>query len=74
MHQRRVAALLISDLPERLGLRDPSDIEHMVVGGGLQVLSTTDTPAPHGRARDISDPLYEARAAERIKMLVLARD
>lgn len=69
-----VAALLISDLAERLGLRGPGDIEHMVAQSGMQVLSTTDTPAAHGRARDISDPLHEARASERIKLLVLARD
>jgi len=68
-----VAALLISDLPERLGLRGPGEIEHMVAESGMQVLSTSDTPAAHGRTRDISDPLHEARAAERIKMLVLAR-
>jgi len=45
-----------------------------VAESGMQVLSTTDTPAAHGRARDISDPLHVARAAERIKMLVLARE
>ena len=69
-----VAALLISDLPERLGLRDRGDIERTAAESGLQVLSTTDTPAAHGRAQDSSDPLHEARAAERIKMLVLARE
>lgn len=69
-----VAALLLSDLPERLGLRGRGDIESMVAEGGLQVQSTFDTPAAHGRPRKSRDPLHEARTAERIRMLVLARE
>ena len=68
-----VAALLISDLPERLGLRSPGALEHLAAEAGLQVLSTTDIPSSHGRAKDDSDPLHVARAAERIQLLVLAR-
>lgn len=68
-----VAALILSDLPERLGLRAAGGVERMAAEVGMQVLSTTDTAAAHGRSRDSSDPLHEARAAERIKMLVLGR-
>jgi len=68
-----VAALLISDLPERLGLRALGDIEDMAAAAGLRVVSIAERPAAHGRSRDSDDPLHEARAAERIKMLVLER-
>ncbi len=67
-----VGALLISDLPERLGLREAGYLEKAAANAGLQVRLTADAPAVHGRARDVRDPLHEVRGAERIRILILA--
>ncbi|MFT4541129.1 MAG: polypeptide subunit release factor methylase [Planctomycetota bacterium] len=67
------AALLISDLPERLGMRTPDHVERIATEAGMQVMNTFETPAVHKRTQDSSDPLHLARAAERIKMHVMKR-
>lgn len=66
-----VAAIIISDLPERLGMRAPGYVEGLAAESGLQLVASFDTAAAHPRSRDSSDPLHRARAAERVKMLVL---
>lgn len=65
------AAIIISDLPERLGMRAPGYVEGLVAEAGLQLIGTFDTAAAHPRSRDSSDPLHRARAAERVKMIVM---
>ncbi len=66
-----VGAVLISDLPERLGLRDAGYVEKLATEAGLQVQSVADVPAAHGRIRDTRDPLHDVRAAERVRILIL---
>ncbi len=66
-----VGAVLISDLPERLGLRDAGYVEKLATEAGLQVQSVADVPAAHGRTRDTRDPLHDVRAAERVRILIL---
>jgi len=65
------AALILSDLPERLGLRDAGAVEAMATRCGLHLARIHDVPARHGKARETSDPLHVARYGERIRMLVL---
>lgn len=67
------AALLISDLPERLGLRKKGDIEQLVHDAGLRVVLHADAAATHRRTRDSSDPLHNIRAKERVGIWVLSR-
>lgn len=66
-----VGAILVSDLPEKLGLREAGYLEKAAADAGLQVLLVADVPAVHGRARDVRDPLHEVRGAERVRILVL---
>ncbi|MDF1836905.1 MAG: 50S ribosomal protein L11 methyltransferase [Planctomycetota bacterium] len=66
-----VGAILISDLPERLGLREEGYLEKMAAAAGLVVRMTADVPASHGRARDGSDPLHEIRKEERVRIVVM---
>ncbi len=65
------AALVLSDLPERVGLRADGAVEDMAEAAGLQVAEIHDAPASHRRAKDPSDPLHSARAAERVRLFVL---
>ncbi len=67
-----IGALLLSDLPERLGLREAGYLEELAARAGLKVQLVEDVPAGHGKARDTRDPLHEVRAAERIRIYVLA--
>jgi len=66
------AALILSDLPERLGFRGPGAVEAMADRHGLALVETHGLPARHGRTRDTSDPLHAARAAERVRMFVFS--
>lgn len=56
--------LIISDLAEHLGLRSRAELLAWIAAGGLQVLGRIDTRPKHPKARDESDPLHAARAAE----------
>lgn len=64
--------LLMSDLAERLGLREPGELPTMFEQAGLRVLDKLDTAPQHRRARDTSDPLHAARAAEVVTLWRLA--
>lgn len=64
--------LLISDLPERLGLRKPGDLERMFEGSQLTLRSRHSTRAVHGRAKNVSDPLHQARGAECVELFLLS--
>jgi len=66
-------ALLLSDLPERLGVRATGALDRQIASAGLVVLSRDERPASHKRARDARDPLHVARAAERVVLLRLTR-
>ncbi|WP_412477925.1 methyltransferase [Azonexus sp. IMCC34839] len=56
--------LIISDLAEHLGLRSRQQLLDWIAAAGLQVLGRLDTRPQHPKARDASDPLHAARAAE----------
>ncbi|MYT28396.1 class I SAM-dependent methyltransferase [Streptomyces sp. MspMP-M5] len=56
--------LILSDLAEHLGLRSRDELLDAVARSGLTVLGRLDIAPRHPRARDTSDPLHVARAAE----------
>ncbi|POX36144.1 methyltransferase [Streptomyces sp. Ru73] len=56
--------LILSDLAEHLGLRTRADLLALFEAAGLTVLDRLDIAPRHPKARDTSDPLHAARAAE----------
>lgn len=66
------AALILSDLPERLGLRDPGAVEALASEAGLRVEHVHEVPATHRRSKEASGPLQAARADERVRMFILS--
>lgn len=56
--------LILSDLPEHLGLRSREELLGWMAHAGLQVLGRLDTCPRHGKSQDASDPLHAARSAE----------
>jgi len=65
------AWLVVSDLAERLGLREPGALEAAFAGAGLLRVETRSAPASHPRSKDPDDPLHEARAGEVTSLHVL---
>lgn len=65
--------LIMSDLAERIGLRQADELEKLIAAAGLKVLGRLDTRPQHKRAADRDDPLYPARAAEITSLWRLAR-
>lgn len=63
--------LLLSDLAERLGLREPGELETAFARAGLRRVERRDAPASHPRSKDPEDPLHEARAGEVTSLHVL---
>lgn len=58
------AWLIMSNLAELLGLREPEQLQQWIASAGLQVKARLDTRPTHPRSRDAQDPLHQARAAE----------
>jgi SAM-dependent methyltransferase len=56
--------LILSDLPERLGLRAAGELEALFAAAGLKVRGTLQTTPTHKKARDEDDPLHAARVGE----------
>ncbi|MGX1854055.1 methyltransferase [Streptomyces sp. NPDC055299] len=56
--------LILSDFAEHLGLRAHTALLDAIAAAGLTVLGRLDITPRHPRARDTSDPLHVARAAE----------
>ncbi|MGW1377883.1 methyltransferase [Streptomyces sp. NPDC002446] len=56
--------LILSDLAEHLGLRPHAELLDSFTSAHLTVLGRLDITPRHPRARDTSDPLHVARAAE----------
>ncbi|WP_435882279.1 methyltransferase [Streptomyces umbrinus] len=56
--------LILSDLAEHLGLRTRESLLTAITTAGLRVSARLDTTPHHPRARDTTDPLHRARAAE----------
>jgi methylase of polypeptide subunit release factors len=58
------AWLILSDLAERLGLREPGALERWWGEGELSLVARHDARPTHKRAADEGDPLHAARRAE----------
>lgn len=56
--------LIMSDLAEHLGLRQPGELADRFAQAGLRVVGRLDARPSHPRAADASDPLHAARSAE----------
>lgn len=56
--------LILSDLAEHLGLRSRAQLLEAFSKAGLRIIAQHEVRPGHVRARDTSDPLYPARAAE----------
>ena len=56
--------LILSDLAERLGLRESGTLASLIAAAGLQVLGRSDIWPRHPKASDAEDPLHEARRRE----------
>lgn len=65
-------ALIISNLGELLGLREPGALEAMFTEYGLEELRRYTIPAKHGKAKDKDDPMHAVRSKEITTMYVLA--
>lgn len=65
-------ALIVSDLPERLGLRTASWLPDAIEAAGLVVEARHERAASHRGARESSDPLHRARSAEQLCLWVLS--
>jgi methylase of polypeptide subunit release factors len=65
--------LVLSDLAERLGLREPGALEVAFAGAGLRRVEARSAPAAHPRSKDLEDPLHAARAGEVTTLHVLRR-
>ncbi|MFI6857017.1 methyltransferase [Streptomyces sp. NPDC050416] len=56
--------LVLSDLAERLGLRDRSALLDAIETAGLRVVGRIEARPRHSRVRDTDDPLHAVRVAE----------
>lgn len=65
--------LIISDLAELLGLRQPGALVQLIEASGLTIARTHTTKAKHGKAKDREDPLHAARSKETTTLYELVR-
>jgi SAM-dependent methyltransferase len=56
--------LILSDLAEHLGLREPGEVQRLIDAAGLCVLGRHEVRPRHPKAGDASDPLHSARSRE----------
>lgn len=56
--------LILSDLAERLGLREEGEVVDRIDAAGLHVLDRLEARPRHPRAGDSADPFHATRAAE----------
>ncbi|MGO4616180.1 methyltransferase [Nocardia sp. 2YAB30] len=56
--------LILSDLPEHLGLRTRHELLECIATAGLHIAAQLDTRPTHPRAHNPTSPLHTARAAE----------
>ncbi|MGE0762564.1 MAG: methyltransferase [Bdellovibrionales bacterium] len=68
------AWLILSDLAERLGLRSEDDLTRWILAADLRVLEVLTATPQHAKAKDQTDPLYEARAKEVTKLIRLKKN
>lgn len=62
------AWLILSDLAERLGLRDNKDVETWIKQNRLDVIEVLETRPQHEKSMDTTDLLYNARSKEITKL------
>jgi SAM-dependent methyltransferase len=67
------AWLVISDLPERLGLRDDQMLPRLIESAGLTVRGRSEGPSTTNRRTGSQDPLSAYRSQERIHLWRMAR-
>lgn len=67
-----VGWLLLSDLAERLGLRNRDELHGAIEVAGLRVLGRIEVRSGHPRVFDAADPLHSARSAEVTSLWQLA--
>ena len=60
------AGLILSDLPERLGLRSAGWLEGKMQHAGLKLVGRRVLAARHGKSQNRRDPFYEVRKEEQI--------
>jgi SAM-dependent methyltransferase len=63
--------LILSDLPERLGLRAPDALAEEIARAGLTVAGTLEVAPTHPASKDPLDPLQVARAGEITRLFLL---
>lgn len=56
--------LILSDLAERLGLREVNMVSETITAAGLSVIERHETRPVHAKAFDANDPLHAARSQE----------
>lgn len=66
------AGLILSDLPERLGLRSADWLQDKIRQAGLKVVARRAVAAHHGKSKNRYDPFYEVRKNEQIYLYRLA--
>jgi len=67
------AWLVLSDLAERIGLREPGEVEAQIAAAGLEVAGGIEAVPSHPRTRDEADPLHAARSKEVTSLRRLVR-
>lgn len=58
------AWLVMSNLADHIGLRQPDDLDSWIVQSGLAVIDKLETTPKHKKAQNQFDPLHEARVKE----------
>lgn len=58
------AWLIMSNLAELIGLRNPDDLQDWIQQAGLRVMEKKNASPTHPKSRERSDPLFEARSKE----------
>ena len=67
------AWLILSDLAEHLGLREPLEVESLITQAGLKIIECLKTRPKHAKASDEDDPLHLARSKEITRLFRLNR-
>ena len=63
--------LIISNLAEHLGLREPLEVESLITQAGLKIIECLKTRPKHAKASDEDDSLHLARLKEITKLFRL---
>ena len=63
--------LIMSDLAEHLGLRQPNELAERIAAAGLTASQRLDTRPQHPKSRDQTNPLAAARSRETVSLYIL---